>query len=769
MNISDLEDREKYLKLDLSDESRKESPNTKNIKTFQVETIEKNIPQSRTITVENIWQSDNNFDVGKILNGVCLKLIQGDNNYGVILEWLLNNIIRVLESEIGLVCAVSDPNNFASSTLTCVAIGEREAGMITRRCIKMPNGNQCIGKTVSGIFGYSISTNQIIISTNVNSDPRIKLNIPMNHPEIRNMIIIPLKYNDYNIGVLSVANTQKTYTIDSIKYILPLIEICTKILMKYQDTKETLASQIQRISSANEAKEKFLAIMSHELRTPLNGIMGMVTLLPDAGPLNDKQREYVRNLTECSVELTGLLNNILDFSKMTADRLVLQKHPLNIQDVISDSIRIVEGSIYSKNLELKVHVSKDIPIMIGDRQRLVQILTNLLTNSNKFTDKGYISISVQASPIESAKRETSGLMKKWKISFQIKDTGLGISLEDQDKIFEAFYQSSNISTYLSKSGAGLGLSIVRELTRLMGGKISVESSGVPGEGCTFSFYIILDEEINTDLLEEKNIKILSGSKILIVDDRPEIRLHLSDVLFKWKCQPQSVSSAEEALQYLSYSSNFRVVLVDINMPNMSGVELAIEIRRSYPHIPLIGISSVDLSAGEEYFDFYMYKPIEQHILFPALIKCLSNPQRKKSRHRKSKRRLKILVAEDDKHNIFTMRELLINLGYKKENITFAQDGDECVRLSSSDNYDVILMDIIMPKINGIEATRIIKRNSHHPMIIAVSAAVHSSDKAKCQGVGFDGYLSKPIIKDRLEAALSPLIKTSNKKRNKNKL
>jgi len=200
---------------------------------------------------------------------------------------------------------------------------------------------------------------------------------------------------------------------------------------------------------------------------------------------------------------------------------------------------------------------------------------------------------------------------------------------------------------------------------------------VPGKGSTFTFYIILDEEIDISGLTGKHAKALEGARILVVDDRPEMRLQISDLLFKWKCIPQAVSSAEEALQYLQYGMEFKLALVDICMPNMSGVELAQELRRKYPNIPLIGISSVELSSGEEYFDHYMYKPIDQNVLFPAVLQCLEAPSRDGASPRKRKlklrSRLKILVAEDDPRNAYTMREMLMNLGFKGKEHLLCQE------------------------------------------------------------------------------------------------
>ena len=757
-----------------------DSPTQSRGKSLQVE-IFNNISEGvliESISLDGRWNGVNKetCEAGKIVNSVCLKLLRGNVKYSLVLEEVLEKIIYILHSEIGGITAISDspdPSN-RSTVLICLALGEKVPGTLSSidknlsqdGCAQFeqehPFHNKPM-KGMDGIFGHSVTNEVVIISNNVKRDPRSKKKLPPGHPKIYRFVSIPLRYNDIVLGLLSVANSESDYTLSSIYSVVPLIDLCSNLLIKSLDTKDTLVSRIQSINQADEAKDKFLATMSHELRTPLNGIMGMVTLFPDAGPLNSKQREYVKNLMECTVKLTGLLNNLLDFSKMSSNRLSLKKKSFSIQDAVDDSTRMIRGNVISKGLDLRTIFSdcKDPPNMIGDRQRLVQILSNLLSNSVKFTDEGTILLTIGAEII----RKGGIGSAKWKITFSVQDTGLGIPPDEQDKIFEVFYQSSNLNSFLSNSGTGLGLPISQELARLMGGKITVKSEGIPGEGCIFTFYIILDEEIDISVLQKEHVKLFTGARILIVDDRPEIRLQLTDILFKWKCIPQAVSSAEEALQYLQYGMEFSVALIDINMPQMSGVELAQEIRGKYPELPLIGISSIELKGGENYFDFYMYKPIDQNTLFPALLECITKPRKKLSRisnlsHRKkSKKNLKILVAEDDLYNRFTIKEMLINLGYRESNIVIVENGVRCVQEARENTYDVILMDIVMPEMGGLEASRRIKRLKSPPMIIAVSAATQPSDKDKIQHSGIDGYVPKPIIRDKLEASLYPLIRT----------
>nr|QBK86013.1 MAG: uncharacterized protein LCMAC101_06080 [Marseillevirus LCMAC101] len=528
---------------------------------------------------------------------------------------------------------------------------------------------------------------------------------------------------------------------------------------------ELLNREIKRSQTMDAAKDTFLATMSHELRTPLNGIMGMVTMLPDAGPLNKKQREYVKNLTECSLHLANILNNILDFSKMASERLILRQHPFDLKKTVLEAIKMVEGTASAKDLILNYKIPSNLPMMIGDSQRLIQILSNILGNAVKFTEKGSIALMCYAEKVNDDE-----YVRKWKLTFIITDTGIGIPPDEKEKIFEVFHQASTLSPYLNELGVGLGLSIVRELTRLMGGNISVESEGISGKGSTFTFFIIANEEIDVNKLSKIHHSILENSQVLVVDDRQEMRLQIYDMLCKWNCKPTVVGSAEEALHYLKNGTQFNLAIIDICMPYMSGVELAQELRRSYPNLPLIAISSAEVNGGEKYFNFFMNKPIDPNQLFPALIGCLTDNKNAKHgtteeslkrspRRKKYRDKLNILVAEDNPQNIFTIREMLINLGYNKKRITIVKNGKECVEEAKRKLYDAILMDLLMPILSGFEATKHIRQMDNPPMIIAISAAVQDSDKASCQRAGFDGYLSKPILnKDKIDAALSPLVK-----------
>ena len=658
----------------------------------------------------------------EILEFINRRLIKEDVNYPIFLEMILTRIIKVTDSEFGNI-SFRDGNK-----ITQIAIGEAVEGSLDIHTLQEID-SKCI-------FNYILDQNKIIISNKISSDPRCTNSFPEDHPHIKTLLSIPIRSQ----WILSLAN-KKSYSESDVSVVAPLLAVLGRLFQKSLTKRETLKS---KTSTFNQ--NKFLAAMSHDLRTPLNGILGMVTLLPDAGPLTTKQKKYVTNVKECTYQMVALVNNFLDFNKMVSDGLILKKEPLNIKDSVDDSMVIIRGNAISKGLALECKLPKKMPILLGDRARVTQILSNLLGNAVKFTEKGSIGLVVEVSRLS---KKTSP--RKWKIIFKVKDTGIGIPSEEQERIFEFFRQSRSLDTFLSQSGTGFGLSFSRELVRMMGGKIVVKSST---SGSTFTFFIILEEEVQSQVNTT-----LKGVRILVVDDREEIRLQLGDILFNWGCIPIVFGSAKETLQYLRHDSNFDLGMIDICMPHMSGIELAQELKREYPKLPLIGISSAG-SGGKKYFDYFTYKPIDQNILFQLTAKCLTGTSTKK---KKSRKKLKILIAEDNKYNSFTLKELLISIGFNESRIKIVNNGKKCVREAKKNKYDVILMDILMPIMDGIEASKLILKGSNPPMIIAASAAVMNVDKARCQEVGISGYLEKPISKEKLKSVLLPLVRQKKHK------
>lgn len=701
-------------------------------------------------------------------------------DYESILDGIIHGLLSITNSELGTVFLYKKGRSIDEGSFICLSLSERTPGMM----FAGQDPRKFVAKSTDGICGYVMKNMTTVISDNVLLDPRTKVKdkFPENHPVIKEFLGIPLVVKGTFLGVLALGNTvpPNNYSIKLLKQIEEVVAVISLIVNQINHEKQNVSSDVQMASSADALKERFLVTMSHEIRTPLNGIMGMVTMLGDAGPLNAKQNEYVRNLTECVFQLTNLMNNILDFSKMTSNKFYLLKQPFKLHEVISDAVCMIEGGALIKGIEIKQKIPPEhaVPTLIGDPQRIIQVLNNLLGNAIKFTEKGHISLTVRTSPVSPEEGHTG---KQINIMFDVEDTGVGIPADEQSKIFEVFHQASSLSTYMSRAGTGLGLSIARELVRLMGGRITVRSDGIKGKGSVFSFNIVLDEEINVNSLSKDNAAIFEGAKILVVDDRSENRLMLTEMTLKWGCIPFVVSSAEEGLRYIECGMDIDLVLLDICMPYMSGVEMAQELRQRRPNIPLIGLSSIDIDTGEEYFDYYMYKPLNQNQLFPVMLECLKRrcesdnndcgdfPLIKSTtlkRKKRSKRRLRILVAEDDNKNTYTIREMLNNLGYMR--CDFVADGKACVEQNRAKTYDVILMDIVMPVMDGIEATRHIRTTPNPPYIIAVSAAVQNSDKERCQHAGINSYLAKPLTKEKLDAALAPLVKSKSSKKSSSK-
>lgn len=662
----------------------------------------------------------------------------------------------------------------------------------TKMTIKQLPEKDCPNDTyIKNFAGNSRHSKKNVISNDVTQDFRFKKikKLRKRAKEISLPAILkkkskPVLMEERCIAIIQLSNDSqlvlegtKHYTLENIGKIYHLAIFLLRFRKKYQNLKKESIKPVQTLFGTSsdsdiemfpenkqkekeEAKDVFLAAVSHDLRTPLNGIVGMITMLRDAGPINEKQQKYLTILMECTNQLMTMIGNILDFSKISSKRFVLAKEPLDIKKAVKDASLMVEGRAQSKNIAFNVDVQEDIPVLLGDLQRLTQIITNLLSNAVKFTSKGFVKLSMRGERIV----DVSSYVKKWNIIFEIRDSGIGIPKVDQTRIFEIFDQGTSSIT---RNGTGLGLTVSRELAKLMGGDIEVQSSGIKGEGSLFTFHIVVEQEIRLESLSEEDSENIKNSKILVVDDRAEYRMQIADMLFKWGCHPVVVGSGEEALLIISHSPDFDIMLVDICMPYLSGSDLATELRALKTEAYLIALSSVDLpQAGIELFDFYMNKPIDQNTLLPVLIRAATRQKKVTNvcsltditkRGRKKRKDLKILIAEDDKNNSFTIREMLFYLGFDYDNIKIVENGKECIKKVKAEQFDVVLMDIIMPKLDGLETTKYLRQFNPRPYIIAVSAAVHSSDKQRCQRVGIDSYLSKPVIKEKLEGAMSPLI------------
>jgi CheY-like chemotaxis protein len=502
--------------------------------------------------------------------------------------------------------------------------------------------------------------------------------------------------------------------------------------------------------AAELAKSEFLAIMSHEIRTPMNGVIGMTSILADT-QLTEMQRDCVNTISTSGESLMVVINDILDFSKIESGKLQLESRPFNLRDCVEDALNLFSTKIRDKPLEAVYFVASDIPShLVGDAMRLRQILVNLIGNATKFTSQGEIVINV-----ECQRQDAEGCH----LLFSVIDTGIGIAKEAIEKLFNAF-QQVDMSDSRRYGGTGLGLVISKRLAECMGGTIWVESK--LGVGSTFFFSAtMMPSQVPIPDDESPEPGALASHSVLVVDDNATNRRVLELQLEGWGMKPSVASSGAGGLSKMA-EQDFDVILIDLQMPEMDGVTLAREIRRR-TRTPLILLSSSgEIIDGEEanLFQVQIPKPVRRLALFNALLKIIGKERigpgepalKRLDRTWASKYPLRILLAEDNAVNQKVGLLMLSRLGYSPH---LAIDGERALNAVEDAQYDLILMDIQMPKMNGIDAARLIreKLGAKCPSIFALTAEALEGDKERFLGLGFNGYLSKPLETHSLQNAL----------------
>ncbi|WP_158795576.1 response regulator [Pedobacter sp. L105] len=512
-----------------------------------------------------------------------------------------------------------------------------------------------------------------------------------------------------------------------------------------------------------QAKSIFLATMSHEIRTPMNGVMGMTSLLNETS-LTEEQADYVNVISISGEALLSVINDILDYSKIESGHLDLEDHSFELSKCMEDVMDLFTRKATAQEIDLLCEIDHRLPdVLIGDGFRLRQILINLVSNAMKFTQKGEVHLSVKQHAVEN---------EKVTLLFEIRDTGIGIPEEKMSTLFKAFSQvdSSNTRKY---GGTGLGLVISEKLVNLMNGNISVKSK--LNEGTTFYFTIdvtigILKEQISAVQEQLQN----EGKKILVVDDNLTNLRILKTQLEQWNFIPVIKNSPEAALVMLAVEHDFHLIITDMQMPGMDGIELAKNIKAKNITTPIILLSSIGDESRHKYPDLFaavLNKPAKSKQLQTIIHQTLNQHGALKSIKPKEKltnllsedfsdhNPLRILLAEDHPINLKLATRILNKLGYAPD---LAQNGIEAVEMFNRQNYDVILMDVLMPEMDGLEATKIIRSTSNpQPVIIAMTANVMPEDRNECMVAGMDDYLSKPI---HIESLMNMLKKASSGKK-----
>ena len=623
-----------------------------------------------------------------------------------------------------------------------------------------------------GMPGSVLASGKPVWVTDVSKDPNFPRAKQAEEAGIRSGFASPVLARSEVVAILEFFSTEAEEPDEKVLEVMSQVGTQLGRVVERERAEEAMREAREAAEAANQAKSEFLANMSHEIRTPMNGVIGMTELLLGTA-LSEEQREYAQTICQSGENLLMIINDILDFSKIEAGKVSMERINFDLRAAVEEAARSLAERAHSKGLEIVGFVEYDVPTAVqGDPFRLRQILTNLLGNAIKFTDEGEVVLRT-----ELVEDQPDGIV----IRFTVTDTGIGMTPEQQERLFQSFSQADT-STTRKYGGTGLGLAISKQLVQLMGGEIEVESK--PGEGSTFRFTVRLDKG-SVRVLSGPNVPAdLGDLRVLIIDDNETNRKILCKQTFFWGMLNKSVESGPRALEELRSVAEsgepYDLAILDMQMPEMDGLELAREIKSdpSTSSTRLVLLTSMGQGGDAEEvrqlgIEAYLTKPARQSELYDALAAVMGKqaeegkPDRddqlvtRHSLHEKrAGTRARVLVAEDNAVNQKVAVRMLERLGYEAD---VAANGREALEALSRNHYAAVLMDVQMPELDGYEATVEIRRREgedRHTPIIAMTASAMQGDREKALEVGMDDYISKPVKPEELDEVLERSIPQS---------